>query len=455
MLRWILGGREAQGTVEKSAALFIGEEQPKNCFTEMQVLKGHFDIVRFLVQIDDLRFASAGDDGLVLIWNVETGDCLFALRGHTQQITAMTSYTFIRGGNAHTALLTASSDRTLSLWDPDSGNRVQNISDLQSSVKCLLVLVRLDVWLSGGNELCVWNRDFELQCKTVHHSDAGISTMVELPKNFIAAAMDKEIVIFKLNLSGSDIAVMAMCHLADHQDTIHSLIHINDGLFASGSHIGELIIWDSVDWTIQSYEHILWEEPARDSQSEFRLNPQKQIERSIQHMSSDGEYIVAAVGSGLYVYNVLTKSVVAYRRIAHDSNVLHTVLQQDGRLMSCSEDGSVRMWELQDLPLPAEPASSGFFGMFGTFGRSSKQTGPPAKKIPEVPGLRSLELIGDLIGHSGAVQMFLSFKEKGLVTCSTDHLLIIWKDGELQSQLRSLAVFQKLEENQELRFMQH
>nr|AAH98539.1 WD repeat domain 41 [Danio rerio] len=237
MLRWILGGREAQGAVEKSAALFIGEEQPKNCFTEMQVLKGHFDIVRFLVQIDDLRFASAGDDGLVLIWNVETGDCLLELRGHTQQITAMTSYTFIRGGNTHTALITASSDRTLSLWDPDSGNRVQNISDLQSSVKCLLVLNLLDMWLSGGNELCVWNQDFELQCKTVHHSDTGISAMVELPKNFIAAAMDKEIVIFKLNVSGSDVAVMAIRHLADHQDTIHSLISINDGLFASGSHI--------------------------------------------------------------------------------------------------------------------------------------------------------------------------------------------------------------------------
>uniref|UniRef100_A0A8C1D849 WD repeat domain 41 n=1 Tax=Cyprinus carpio carpio TaxID=630221 RepID=A0A8C1D849_CYPCA len=409
MLRWILGGRDAQGTVEKSAALFIGEEQPKNCFTEMQVLKGHFDIVRFLVQIDDLRFASAGDDGLVLIWNVETGDCLLELRCHTQQITAMTSYSFIRGRNAHAALITASSDRTLSLWDPDSGNRVQNISDLQSSVKCLLVLVRLDVWLSGGNELCVWNRDFELQCKTVHHSDAGISAMVELPKNFIACW----------------------------------LLLISDGLFASGSHIGELIIWDSVDWTIQAYEHILWEEPAGDSQSEVKL---KQIERSIQHMSSDGEYIVAAVGSGLYVFNVLMKSVVAYRKMAHDSNVLHTML----RLMSCSEDGSVRLWELQDLPLPAEPASSGFFGMFGTFGRSGKQTGPPAKKMPEIPGLRSLELIGDLIGHSGAVQMFLSFKEKGLVTCSTDHLLIIWKDGELQSQLRSLAVFQKLEENQKL-----
>uniref|UniRef100_A0A672PBH2 WD repeat domain 41 n=1 Tax=Sinocyclocheilus grahami TaxID=75366 RepID=A0A672PBH2_SINGR len=214
MLRWILGGREAQGTVQKSAALFIGEEQPKNCFTEMQVLKGHFDIVRFLVQIDDLRFASSGDDGLVLIWNVETGDCLFELRGHTQQITAMISYSFIRGRNAHAALITTSPDRTLSLWDPDSGNRVQNISGLQSSVKCLLVLDRLDMWLSGGNELCVWS--------------CSISAMVELPKNFITA----------LSLSGSDIAVMAMRHLADHQDTIHSLISINDGLFASGSHIG-------------------------------------------------------------------------------------------------------------------------------------------------------------------------------------------------------------------------
>lgn len=39
----------------RCAALCIGEEQPKNCYTELQVLRGHFDIVRFLVQIDDFR----------------------------------------------------------------------------------------------------------------------------------------------------------------------------------------------------------------------------------------------------------------------------------------------------------------------------------------------------------------------------------------------------------------
>ncbi|KAG9353716.1 hypothetical protein JZ751_011838 [Albula glossodonta] len=117
--------------------------------------------------------------------------------------------------------------------------------------------------------------------------------------------------------------------------------------------------------------------------------------------------------------------------------------------MSCSEDGSVRMWELQDLPLPAEPASAGFFGMW-TFGRSNKQASQQVKKVPEVTGLRTLELTGDLIGHSGAVQMFVHFPDLGLVTCSTDQLIIVWKNGEMEARFRSLALFQKLEENQGL-----
>uniref|UniRef100_A0A665T3X6 WD repeat domain 41 n=1 Tax=Echeneis naucrates TaxID=173247 RepID=A0A665T3X6_ECHNA len=447
MFRWILGGREAQSSVEKSPVLCIGEEQPKNWFTELQVLKGHFDIVRFLVQIDDFRCASAGDDGLILVWNIETGERLQELRGHSQQITAMTTFSCSDGLVSHPSLISASSDRSVSLWDPDTGNRVQTISDLQSSVKCLLVLERLCLWVSGGEELCLWNRDFQLQCQKQSHSDTGITALIELPKNCMAAAMDKEIMIYRLTVApDSSLTVAELRCLSDHQDQVRALINVSDGLFASGSHAGELILWDAIDWNILAYEHILWEESQSPAQ---QLSTNGKVAE--QPGRGGGELycvllILAAVGSGLYVYSVLTKTVVAYRKVAHDSNVLHTMLLSDrSEVMSCSEDGSVRMWEIQDLPLPAEPASPGFFGLWN-FGRSNKQSGPP-KKIMDVPNIRTLELTGDLIGHSGAVQMFVSFKENGLVTCSADHLLILWKNGERQSHRRSLALFKKLEEN--------
>ncbi|EPY79498.1 hypothetical protein CB1_000917017 [Camelus ferus] len=125
MLRWLIGGgREPQGLAET-----IGEEQTQNPYTELLVLKAHHDIVRFLVQLDDYRFASAGDDGIVVVWNAQ----------------------------------------------------------------CLAVLRRLDVWLSGGNDLCMWNRKLDLLCKTSHLSDTGISALIEIPKNCVVAAVGKEL----------------------------------------------------------------------------------------------------------------------------------------------------------------------------------------------------------------------------------------------------------------------
>ncbi|XP_053155994.1 WD repeat-containing protein 41 isoform X2 [Hemicordylus capensis] len=430
----------------------IGEEQTQNPYTELLVLKGHHDIVRFLVAIDDYRFASAGDDGIVCLWNAQTGEKLFDLHAHTQKITALAAFPLSEAceEKCH-MILTAGADRAVIVWDCDNGRQIHKVSCFHSTVKCLTVLQRLDVWLSGGSDLCVWNRKLDLLCKTSHLTDADISAVIELPKNCVAAAAGKELIILRLKTSrdGTEWDVCEVKRLLDHQDNILSLVSVSDLTFATGSHVGELIVWDALDWTIQAYE-CNWDASLHvDPQQEIKLSHSQQ-EVSIQHLASDDECVFAAVGKGIYVYNLQMKRVIAFQKTAHDSTVLHITKVPNRQLISCSEDGSVRIWELREKQqLTAEPVPSGFFSIWG-FGRANKQANHTAKKAPESTTIYSLELTGDLIGHSSAVQMFLYFIEHGLATCSADHLIILWKDGERESRLRSLTLFQKLEQSEDL-----
>ncbi|XP_039208741.1 WD repeat-containing protein 41 isoform X2 [Crotalus tigris] len=452
MLRWLIGGgREPQGLAEKSIQT-IGEEQAQNPYTELLVLKSHHDIVRFLVAIDDYRFASAGDDGIVCLWNVQTGEKLFELHAHTQKITALAAFPLSDTceEKCH-MILTASADRTVVVWDCDNGRQIHRVSCFHSTVKCLTVLQRMDIWLSGGSDLCVWNRKLDLLCKTSHLIDADITAMIELPKNCVAAAIGKELIILRLKASrdGTEWDVSEIKRLIDHQDNIVSLVSVSDLIFATGSHAGEMIVWDSLDWTMRAYE-CSWDASLHvNPQQEIKLS-QSQSEMSVQDLTSDNECVFAAVGKGIYVYNLQMKRVIAFQKTAHDSTVLHITNIPKRKLISCSEDGSVRMWELHEKQhLTAEPVPSGFFNIWG-FSRTNKQANHTAKKAPESATIFSLDLTGDLIGHSAAVQMFLYFGEHGLATCSADHLIILWKDGERESRLRSLILFHQLEQIEDL-----
>nr|XP_048311913.1 WD repeat-containing protein 41 [Myodes glareolus] len=455
MLRWLIGGgREPQGLAEKAALQTIGEDQSQNPYTELLVLSAHRDIVRFLVQLDDNRFASAGDDGIIVVWNAQTGEKLLDLRGHTQKITAITAFPPLDScEQGHQLILTASADRTVGVWDCDTGRQIQSVSCFQSTVKCLTVLQGLDVWLSGGNDLGVWNRKLDLLCKTNHLSDTGISALVEIPRNCVVAAVGKELIIFRLVAPTEGLLewdIIEVKRLLDHQDNILSLVNINDTSFVTGSHVGELMIWDALDWTLQACERSFWNpSPQPDAQQEIKLC-QKQNDISINHFTCDEENIFVAVGRGLYVYNLQLKRVIACQKTAHDSTILHIDKLPNRQLISCSEDGSVRIWEVREKQqLAAEPVPTGFFNMWG-FGRVSKQANQPVKKQQENGTTCSLELMGDLIGHSSSVEMFLYFEDHGLVTCSADHLIILWKNGERESGLRSIKLFQKLEEDGDL-----
>ncbi|XP_018428984.1 PREDICTED: WD repeat-containing protein 41-like [Nanorana parkeri] len=432
MFRWLLGGKEPQGGVEKTAVLNIGEEQIQNPYTELTALTGHHDIVRFLVQVDENRFASACDDGSVLVWDVQTGEILFEFHGHTQKITAIAVFPASETSHIKNDLiLTASSDKTLIAWDCVSGQQWQKASNFHSTVKTLLIVQSLDVWLSAGSELRVWNRNFNLLGEAEFLSDGGIVALIELPKRCVAAAVGKDLIIFKIGptVPGSDKwDIVIIKRLSGHRDVVRTVINVNEMTFVSSCDAGEMVVWDALDFSVQGRERNFPHMYAQqDSPPERRQLP-TQEEVSIQHLSSDGECVYVAVGRGIYVYNLHTKRVIAFQKTAHDSSIQHMAI------------------------IPSRLSTllfSGFFTMLG-FGKGSKQHNQTVKKTNENGIAASLELIGDLIGHSSSVQMFLYFQDHGLVTCSADQLIILWKEGKRESRLRSLLLFQKLEQNGDL-----
>lgn len=62
-----------------------------------------------------------------------------------------------------------------------------------------------------------------------------------------------------------------------------------DLTFMTGSHVGELIVWDALDWTKRASECNFWDSSVHpDVQPEIKLS-QSPNETSVQHLTSDEE----------------------------------------------------------------------------------------------------------------------------------------------------------------------
>ena len=89
----------------------------------------------------------------------------------------------------------------------------------------------------------------------------------------------------------------------------------SDGLFVSGSHAGELILWDAIDWNILAYEHILWEESQTCAQAEIRLGAPKPSEMSIQHLTTNGKVKETGAVDVIFCHQKMTCFVVVIHKI--------------------------------------------------------------------------------------------------------------------------------------------
>ena len=101
--------------------VILGEE-----FAEI-IVKGAGSI-NCLVLLHNKHIVSGSDDGIVRVWDVDTGKCLQTLKGHTDQVNCLAAL-------SDGCVASGSDDETIRIWDPDTG-------------KCLDVLEATEVDVS-------------------------------------------------------------------------------------------------------------------------------------------------------------------------------------------------------------------------------------------------------------------------------------------------------------------
>nr|XP_006814031.1 PREDICTED: WD repeat-containing protein 41-like [Saccoglossus kowalevskii] len=425
----------------------ITDDQPCNPYTEVQVLSAHTDIVQHLLKIDDNRCVSAADDNTAIIWDIQTGKKLATLAFHSRPITSMLVIQSEHVQNEYLTekvLLTGSSDKTIAFWDLENGQLLHTVNEHNSTVKCLVTWEDCHIFCSAGKDLCVFSHHGILITKfSRQDEDADIQCLLPIKNNRVVVAFQSVLAVYKLILSDEE-EVLRVEHWKtlpsslQHREAIRCLIKISDVSFASGSLDGTIMVWTS---------HGL--NPSR----EFNFIKKYKGDHhaypfSVQHMVAIEErYILAAIGSGFCLYDVIKETCLAQSINSHYSKILHINFVYNGMFVAtCSLDGTIRLWGSRPINDEVTGNSKSVLSKFMGSSAPNSHDGRSRRRSGDVSVFHPV-LLGECYGHSGAVNAFVDFGYDGLVSCGTDQLLLLWKDGEIQSSKRNDIIRQMLRWN--------
>eukprot|EP01114_Cavostelium_apophysatum_P013741 TRINITY_DN3396_c0_g1_i1.p1 TRINITY_DN3396_c0_g1~~TRINITY_DN3396_c0_g1_i1.p1 ORF type:complete len:525 (-),score=127.93 TRINITY_DN3396_c0_g1_i1:58-1632(-) len=385
----------------------VNGDKRRNPINEIQVLEGHQDIVRFLIKIDELRLASASDDGTIKLWNRITGECLETLTGHTHPITCM----ILLETNI---IVTGSADKTIRLWNLQE-NTSKVLRGHEGSVKCIVSL-DAERFCSGSNDrhLFIWNLDGEVYRKIERQEEENIHCLLPISGNRLVTGSNSSLLL----VYKTDTCTYHKM-LAYHRESVRCLVKVSANSFASASMDGAIVIWKSD--TLAPLKIL-------NNPEEYRNKDKVYIYNVKYLLCLSEKYLAAAIGTGFKVYDTMTQECVLECRNAHEAEVNHLISVYDGtRIVSCSADSSIKLW--------------GTTPKFNFRSKGTEDQNPrgSSRNVSAIQRSNRVECVclGEMWAHSDSVNQILFFTENNFASCSSDNSVILWKDGRVESELRN------------------
>jgi WD40 repeat protein/predicted Ser/Thr protein kinase len=296
----------------------------------LRVLAGHSERVRALVfSADGTLLASGSDDGTVRVWDPATGVQIAKLLGHQASVFAVA----FSPDDAHVA--SASADHTVRIWDARGGAVVTSIVGHENrGMKTLDVSPDGRQILSGGYDgtIGIWDAASGQSIQTLR-GHTGWVRQVQFSSDggyVVSGSSDGTVRVWNAN-TGQEVA-----GLAGHTGAVEAVTFLPDGRIASAATDGTVRIWDLA------------------AHREVRRLEERQEQFTALARSPNGNEFAVGTASGHLIFWELPDGARSPILDAHGGRIWELAYTPDGaRVVSAADDGTLQVRAAADGQLEA------------------------------------------------------------------------------------------------------
>jgi WD40 repeat protein len=411
----------------------------------LQILKGHSRQVRAVAVLDSRRVVSGSDDTTLRVWDVESGQTLQVLQGHSDLVYAVAVLDSRR-------VVSGSADLTLRVWDVESG---QTLQTLQGHSRLVLAVAVLDsrrvVSGSYDGTLRVWDVESGQSLQTLQGHDDMVHAIAVLDSRRVVSGSD-DLRVWDVE-SGQSLQT-----LQGHSDWVHAVAVLDSRRVVSGSADLTLRVWDVESGqtlqTLQGHSGRVLAVAVLDSRRVVSGSDDGTVRlwdvesgQALQILQGHSRWVSAVavldsrrVVSGsvdeMLVWDVESGQTLQTLQ-GHSDWVSAVAVLDSRRVVSGSGDGTLRLWDVESgQALQTLQGHSGWVSAVAVLDsrRVVSGYGDGTLRVWDVESGQTLQT---LQGHSDPVSAVAVLDSRRVVSGSRDGTLRVW-DVESGQTLQTL-----------------
>jgi WD40 repeat protein len=376
-------------------------------------LEGHKKMVSSVaVTANGKRAVSASDDRTLKVWDLETGRALRTLEGHSDGVkgVALTA----DGKRA----VSASADKTLKVWDLDTGRALRTLEGHSDGVKGVALTAdgKRAVSASDDRTLKVWDLETGRELRTLigHTGPVSHAVVTADERRVVSASWDKTLKVWDLK-TGCELHT-----LEGHTEMVSSVAVTADGKRAVSAAFDKKVkVWDlETGHVLRTLEEDHWVTAAA--------------------VTADGKRAVSASSPVMKVWDLETGCELR-TLVGHSGQVTDVAVTADGkRAVSASADSTLKVWDLESHRRQYRLGGHTHMVVTVAVTQNGMRVVSASSSVIKVSFLETGGECFTLVGHTGPVShAVVTADERRVVSASWDKTLKVW-DLKTGCELRTL-----------------